>query len=80
MTMPARTKAILAALMIALATVPGLLVLLMAASPVDAQMKSRGGGGSKDSGEKKKPVDDSGYKSAIERMPDKKFDPWQNMR
>ena len=28
---------------------------------------------------KKKP-DDSQYKAAIERLPDKKFDPWANMR
>jgi hypothetical protein len=47
---------------------------------VSAQFKGgRGGGGQKDQ-EKKKPVDDSQYKSAIERLPDKKFDPWQNMR
>jgi ribosomal protein S30 len=27
-----------------------------------------------------KKKDDEGYKSAIERMPDQKFDPWRNMR
>ena len=30
--------------------------------------------------QKKKSSDDGGYKSAIERLPDKKFDPWANMR
>jgi hypothetical protein len=30
---------------------------------------------------KKKSADDGGqYRSAIERLPDKKFDPWANMR
>jgi ribosomal protein S30 len=24
--------------------------------------------------------DDEGYKAAIERLPDQKFDPWRNMR
>ena len=72
-------KAIVTAIMIMLATVPGLLVLL--AAPVSAQFKGMGSG-SKDpnaDSHKKKP-DDSQYKSAIERLPDKKFDPWQNMR
>jgi hypothetical protein len=79
-TMQRRRKAIVAAIMIALATAPGFLVLMMA-GPVSAQFKSSGrGGGQKDQGEKKKPVDDGQYKSAIERLPDKKFDPWQNMR
>lgn len=77
--MQRRIRMIVAAIMIALATVPGLLVLLMA-DPVVAQGK-RGGGGQKDQSEpKKKPQDDGQYKSAIERLPDKKFDPWQNMR
>ena len=33
----------------------------------------------KDNGPPKK-KDDEGYKSAIERLPDQKFDPWRNMR
>jgi len=72
-------KAIVTALMIALAVVPGLLVL---AAPVYAQFKGMGSGGSKDSAtdQKKKANDDGQYKSAIERLPDKKFDPWANMR
>jgi hypothetical protein len=74
-------KAIVAALMIVFATAPGLLVLL--APPADAQQfKSMGDRSSKDSGtdQKKKSNDDGHYKSAIERLPDKKFDPWANMR
>jgi hypothetical protein len=73
-------KALITALMIALATAPGLLVLM--AAPVNAQFKGVGTGNrSKDSSadQKKKP-DDGQYKSAIERLPDKKFDPWANMR
>ncbi|MEN3379386.1 MAG: hypothetical protein V7604_4741, partial [Hyphomicrobiales bacterium] len=27
-----------------------------------------------------KKKDDEGYKAAIERLPDQKFDPWRNMR
>ena len=72
-------KALITTLMIMLATVPGLLVLL--AAPVNAQFKSMGRG-SKDpsaDSQKKKP-DDSQYKAAIERMPEKKFDPWRDMR
>jgi len=71
-------KALITAVMIALATVPGLLVLM--AAPVNAQFKSIGEPSKgKDHGAKK-PQDDGQYKSAIERLPDKKFDPWANMR
>jgi hypothetical protein len=75
-----RTKALITAIMIALATVPGLLVLM--AAPVNAQFKSMGNDRvSKDhANDPKKKSDDTGYKSAIERLPDKKFDPWANMR
>jgi hypothetical protein len=69
-------KGMITAVMIALATVPGLLVLL--AAPVNAQFKSVGSD-RKDS-DKKKSADDGQYKAAIERMPEKKFDPWANMR
>ena len=73
-------KAFITALMIALATVPGLLVLV--AAPVQAQFKSMGNDRvSKDHApDQKKKTDDTGYKSALERLPDKKFDPWANMR
>ena len=73
-------KALITALMITLATVPGLLVLM--AAPVNAQFKSAGGGrpSKEQSTDQKKKPDDGQYKSAIERLPDKKFDPWANMR
>ena len=66
------------AIMIALAAVPGLLI---AAQPTLAQFKSVGADQQKKDYEaaKKKP-DDSQYKAAIERLPEKKFDPWANMR
>ena len=75
-------KALITALIIALATVPGLLVLM---APVSAQFKGMTKPVSKEREAaeeymKKKSRDDSGYKSAIERLPDKKFDPWANMR
>ena len=63
---------------IALATTPGLLVL--AAAPVSAQFKSVGTDRKDQNADTKKKPDDGQYKAAIERMPDKKFDPWQNMR
>ena len=62
-------RLILAAIMIALLTVPG-----------TAQFKSMGEAPKqKDNGPPKK-KDDEGYKAAIERLPDQKFDPWRNMR
>jgi hypothetical protein len=77
-----RMKAFITALTIALATVPGLLVLM--AAPVNAQFKGMSNDRiskdhANDPNQKKKP-DDTGYKSALERLPDKKFDPWANMR
>ena len=76
-------KAIVTAIMIVLATVPGLLVLF--AEPANAQFKPMVKPVSKEREEaeaaaKKKDNNDSGYKSAIDRLPDKKFDPWANMR
>jgi hypothetical protein len=75
--MEQRMKAIVTAIMIVLATVPGLLVLL--AAPVSAQ-KFKSISDEKAKEEPKKKPDDGQYKAAIERLPDKKFDPWQNMR
>jgi len=69
-------KGKIAAVMIALATLPGLLVVF--AAPVSAQFKSVGA--DRKEADKKKPADDGQYKAAIERMPEKKFDPWANMR
>jgi hypothetical protein len=43
--------------------------------------KHRKGTGQKTQDEEKKTkVDDKEYRSAIERLPDQKFDPWHNMR
>jgi len=75
-------KSRITAIMIALATVPGVLVLM---APVNAQFKPMSKPVSKEreaaeAAAKKKGDNDSGYKSAIERLPDKKFDPWANMR
>jgi hypothetical protein len=70
-------RRILAAIMIGLAAAPGVFVL--AAAPSHAQFK-KGGGGDKEQAPPKKKEDDSQYKAAIERLPEKKFDPWQNMR
>jgi hypothetical protein len=71
-------RRIMTAIWIALATAPGLLVLL--AAPVSAQFKSVGTESKDPNAGAKKKVDDSQYKAAIERLPEKKFDPWQNMR
>ena len=64
------------AIWIALATAPGVVALV--ATPVSAQFKSVGA--DRKEAEPKKKSDDGQYKAAIERLPDKKFDPWQNMR
>jgi len=68
-------RRILAAITIALAAAPGLVVL--AGAPSHAQFKKSP---PKDEAAPKKKEDDSQYKAAIERLPEKKFDPWQNMR
>ena len=70
-------KRVWTAFWIALATLPGLIVL--AATTSQAQFKGGRSPNQKEEAPKKK-VDDSQYKAAIERLPDKKFDPWQNMR
>lgn len=64
-------RAILAALFIALLTMPG-----------TAQFSSIGDKkkDSKESQAPKKSSDDKDYKAAIDRLPDQKFDPWRNMR
>ena len=64
------------AIWIALATTPGLLALM--AQPGSAQFKSISEEKSKAAAPKKQ--DDGQYKAAIERLPDKKFDPWANLR
>jgi hypothetical protein len=62
-------RAILAALFIALLTMPGA-----------AQFSSMGDKKKEESKAPKKSSDDKDYKAAIERLPDQKFDPWRNMR
>ena len=62
-------RLILAAIMIALLTVPS-----------TAQFKSMGEDQKKKDNAPPKKKDDEGYKAAIERLPDQKFDPWRNMR
>ena len=43
--------------------------------------KHRKGTGQKTQDQEKKPkVDDKAYRSAIDRLPDQKFDPWANTR
>ena len=71
-------RRIMTAIWIALATAPALLVLL--AAPVSAQFKSVGTDRKDPNAGAKKKTDDGQYKAAIERLPEKKFDPWQNMR
>jgi hypothetical protein len=57
------------------------LVIALSASPVFAQKildsKSKQ---SEPSGPPRKSKEDKDYKSAVERLPDQKFDPWRNMR
>jgi hypothetical protein len=54
------------------------LLLALSTGPMGAQkmLDSK----SKDTGQKKKTNDDKDYKSAVDRMPDQKYDPWRNMR
>ena len=75
-------RALITAIVIAAATVPGWLALTV---PASAQFKGMGRPVSKEREEaeqaqKKKAQDDGQYKSSIERLPDKKFDPWANLR
>jgi hypothetical protein len=64
-------RSFIAAVIIALLTVPSY-----------AQGMSKGQHGRPQNAEQqpKKKADDKAYKSALDRLPDKKFDPWQNVR
>ena len=79
-------KVLITALIVALATVPGWLVLMAPPQVIAQSFKPMSKPVSKEREAeeeymKKKSREDGGqYKSAIERMPDKKFDPWANMR
>jgi hypothetical protein len=68
-------RAIFAAVMIALLT----LIMAQFSAPSLAQ-RNLMQDDKKKTHEPKKPADDKDYKSALERMPDQKFDPWRNMR
>ena len=48
--------------------------------PASAQAKPGRGPTSPAGPEPKKKVDDKGYKSSLERIPDQKFDPWGKIR
>jgi hypothetical protein len=61
------------------------LTFALLTAPVHAQGtpggKHRKGTGQKTQDQEKKPkVDDKAYRSAIDRLPDQKFDPWANTR
>jgi hypothetical protein len=62
-----------------LMSVLGILAVLMPAAPAAAQMKG-GKKGHQETAQPKKKADDKGYKSALDRIPDQKFDPWGKVR
>ena len=73
-------RSILAAVSIILLTI----MLALSAGPSSAQLRMEDKQ-KKDEGEasqraKDRKSYDAGYKSAIERLPDQKYDPWRNMR
>lgn len=57
----------------------GVLAVLATATPAAAQMKG-GKKGHHETEQPKKKADDKGYKSALDRIPDQKFDPWGKVR
>jgi hypothetical protein len=63
----------------ALVSILGILTMLVTAAPAAAQMKG-GKKGHQETAQPKKKVDDKGYKSALDRIPDQKFDPWGKVR
>ena len=68
----------------ALSIMPLTIMLALSAAPSSAQMRMEDKA-KKDDGEaaqkaKERKANDTGYKSAIERLPDQKYDPWRNMR
>ncbi|HXW27675.1 MAG TPA: hypothetical protein VEK73_23205 [Xanthobacteraceae bacterium] len=62
----------------------GILAIVATAVPAAAQMGNKAGGGGGQRQEKKedaKPkVDEKGYKSSLDRIPDQKYDPWGKVR
>jgi len=64
----------------ALVSILGIVAVLATAAPATAQMKGGKKGHSQETGQPKKKADDKGYKSALERILDQKFDPWGKVR
>ena len=62
----------------ALVSILGIMAVL-AAAPAAAQLKG-GKKGHHETAQPKKKADDKGYKSALDRIPDQKFDPWGKVR
>jgi hypothetical protein len=58
----------------------GALATVSTTLPAHAQGKPGRGPTSPAGPEPKKKVDDKGYKSSLERIPDQKFDPWGKIR
>lgn len=56
-----------------------IMAALAMAMPAAAQMKG-GKGHRQETAQPKKKVDERGYKSALDRIPDQKFDPWRKVR
>ena len=73
-------RSVLAAVSIALA----MMILALHATPSSAQKrdedKSKEADQKAAQRDKERRATDNQYKSAIERLPDQKFDPWRNMR
>ena len=64
----------------ALLCIVGVAAALAVAAPVAAQMKGGKKAHSQETGQPKKKADDKGYKSALERILEQKFDPWGKVR
>jgi len=73
-------RSILAAVSIILLTI----LLALSAGPSSAQLrmedKTKKDEEAANQRQKERKSYESGYKSAIERLPDQKYDPWRNMR
>ncbi len=63
-----------------LLSILSILAVLATAPPAVAQMKGGKKGHNQDTAQPKKKADDKGYKSALDRIPDQKFDPWGKVR
>jgi hypothetical protein len=62
-----------------------IVVMIILALGMPALAQGRGGGkrdhGNREKSEQRRPkVDEKAYKSALDKLPDKKFDPWQTVR